>query len=73
MRPPQYAGEIARLAVPSAVVDSASMRPPQYAGEIPAAAGAGGREGRRFNEAPAIRGGNPSSFEIRTSIRYPLQ
>ena len=59
MRPPHYAGENKlpqRLVVQAA---AASMRPPHYAGENWPFTFTPPAGGRRFNEAPALRGGKP--------------
>ena len=57
MRPPLNAGENPLDAPPAALQRLASMRPPLNAGENCRSARRRGRRRRRFNEAPAERGG----------------
>ena len=59
MRPPHCAGEIVRVRLDAQRgADLASMRPPHCAGEIAAARRGARTTSARFNEAPALRGGN---------------
>ena len=57
MRPPQFAGEDHVVSPFGGGLSVASMRPPQFAGEDRACGCDSRRALRRFNEAPAVRGG----------------
>ncbi len=57
MRPPQIAGEKMMQRIRDLKGKVASMRPPQIAGEKPRRGRAWQGYVRRFNEAPADRGG----------------
>ena len=73
MRPPHCAGEISRRRCRSAAGWRASMRPPHCAGEISQAAPVGSERPARFNEAPALRGGNPLVQPKTGDLAAPLQ
>ena len=69
MRPPHCAGEIVAAGSHRTHGDVASMRPPHCAGEIGWSGTGGTGLISCFNEAPALRGGNPATRSTACATR----
>ena len=73
MRPPLNAGENRGIVCRQLLESGASMRPPLNAGENGAARHVCQSPPRRFNEAPAERGGKPASALVADHTFAKLQ
>ena len=73
MRPPLNAGENQDDLLDAVIRLAASMRPPLNAGENPGRSWRWPTRPRRFNEAPAERGGKPRITPGKSTIALMLQ